>query len=142
MLKLAALDADDLAVISAHLQDAVLLVGDVGFNLAKQQFALIANRFAWDAGGDPGRRRAALHFDRVTAVKSHAIRRGEPDAVLSLLAVTFEETRGPSGTITLTFSGGGAIRLEVECIEASLADLGPAWAASRQPSHEKDGEEV
>ena len=135
LLKLAALDSDDLAVISAQMQDAVLRVGDITQVRSRQQFALVANRFAWDSG-QRERRRTGLHFDHVLSVKTQNIRQGDPDAIISLLAITFQETDTPSGVITLDFAGGGTIRLEVECIEASLKDLGPAWATANQPSHE------
>ena len=135
MLKLAALDAEDLSIISAHMQDAVLKVGDVGHARGIKQFALVANRFAWDAEGERQRRRTGLHFDRVLAVRSQNIRRGDPEAVLSLLAIGFTETDAPSGEVLLTFSGGGTIKLTVECLEAQLRDLGPAWASAQVASH-------
>ncbi len=135
LLKLAALDADDLAVISAQMQDAVLRVGDITHLKARRQFALLANRFAWESG-ERQRRRTGLHFDRVASVKVQNIRQDDADAIIALLAITFEQSAPPSGAITLAFAGGGTIRLEVECIEASLKDLGPAWATANQPSHE------
>ena len=141
VLKLAALDADDLAVISAHLQDAVLNAGDLSYLKKARKFALVANRFVWEHGPRAEhfeRRRAGLHFDRVTGVKVQNIGRGDREAVLSLLSIGFEETDPPSGAIILAFSGGGTIRLEVECIEAQLSDLGPAWATEHLPRHEVD----
>jgi hypothetical protein len=135
MLRLAALDADDLAVISAHMQDAVVRVGDIRHLPGRKQFALVANRFDWEESGEGLRRRAGLHFDRVMKVAARNIRRDDPDAVLSLLAIGFEPGEPPAGAVVLSFSGGGTIRLEVECIEAGLRDLGPAWAATRRPSH-------
>jgi hypothetical protein len=135
MLKLAALDAEDLAVISAHMQDAVLHIGDISHVPRTRQFALTANRFAWDAAGTPERRRTGLHFDRVNAVRARNLRRDDPQAIVSLLAITFTETDAPSGIIELAFSGGGTVRLDVECIEAGLADLGPAWSTAHRPSH-------
>jgi hypothetical protein len=144
--KLAALDADDLAVVSAHVQDAVVRVGDLAWSPAEKRFSLVMNRYAWEATGTRGgsdtgeRRRAALQFDRVLAAKTSRIRRDVPDAVLALLAVTFEPAAdpaaAPSGAVVLTFAGGGAVRLEVECIEARLADLGGVWAARARPEHE------
>jgi hypothetical protein len=144
--KLAALDADDLAVVSAHVQDAVVRVGELAWSPAEKRFSLVMNRYAWEAEGPRGgrapgeRRRAALQFDRVLAAKTARIRRDVPDAVLALLAVTFEPAAdpalAPSGAIVLTFAGGGAVRLEVECIEARLADLGGVWAARARPAHE------
>ena len=141
MLKLAALDAEDLGVVSAQMQDAVLRLGDFSYTAKKRQFALVANRFAWDEGSAPQRRRTGLHFDRVTAVKTQHIRQGDPAAIVALLAITFEPGEAPSGTIRLSFSGGGVIRLAVECIEASLKDLGPAWPTPNAPRHPLDAEQ-
>ena len=138
MLRLAALDAEDLAVISTHMQDAVLLVGDMGYDRKRQQFALVANRFAREEATLPLRRRAGLHFDRVLAVKTMNIRTGDKNAVLSLLSISFAETDAPSGEVLLTFSGGGTIRLIVECLECQMQDLGPAWSAGSIPTHKLD----
>ena len=138
VLKLAALDAEDLEVISTHMQDAVVRIADIRHLPARRQFALLANRFAWESKDSPERRRAGLHFDRVLAVRARNLRRDGEDGVLALLAITFEATSPPAGIVSLAFSGGGTIRLEVECIEASLRDLGPAWAAANAPSHPED----
>lgn len=141
LLKLTALDADDLQVVSTHLQDAVLVIGDMRYLPAERRFAAVLNRFDWESadrngGGGYGRRRTGLHFDRVLGVKQSNIRQTAADAVLSLLAIEFEPTEEPSGLVTLVFSGGGAIRLEVECIEAAMADLGPTWPTESRPTHD------
>jgi hypothetical protein len=145
-LKLLALDAEDLAVISAHLQDAVLQVADIVYQRSERRFVAMANRFDWEAavgaaGSKPSceRRRAALRFERVLDAKLQGIDLKAKRQVLSLLAVQFQEKDAPSGFVTLVFAGGGAIRLEVECIEAELRDLGAAWAARRQPEHPDKG---
>lgn len=135
-LRLTALDAEDLAVISAHMQDAVLRVGDMAYAKGQKQFAVIANRYAWDEAEAHQRRRTGLHFDRVLSVKSQNIRLGDAAAVLSLLTIGFVETDAPSGNILLTFSGGGSVSLAVECIEAQMKDLGPAWETRSVPHHE------
>lgn len=137
-LKLIALDADDLAIVSAHLQDAVLKLADIVWLPAEKRFALAARRFDWEGArhGHRRRRLAALHFDRVLSVASTKLDKGAPDLVLSLLAVTFAGREGdPSGAVTLNFSDGAAIRLEVECIEARMKDLGPVWEAVATPGH-------
>jgi len=140
-LKLAALDAEDLSVISAHLQDAVLRVGDMAYLPAEHRFAAVANRFDWaaaaGANGEPRmeRRRAALRFDRVLEAKCQKIDLKSKRQVLELLAIKFEETEAPGGYVTLVFAGGPAIRLKVECIEAEMRDLGAAWKARRRPEH-------
>ena len=139
LLKLTALDEDDLSVISAHLQDAVLQIGDIRYLAGEQRFVLVANRFDWQgASGKKGtRRRCGVHFDRVLAVQSRKVRQGVENAVLSLLAVEFKTGDvAPEGSIELTLSGGGSIRLDVECIEASLEDLGPMWDTANIPNHD------
>jgi hypothetical protein len=143
-LKLIALDAEDLGVVSAHLQDAVLRVGDIGYQPKERRFAAIVNRFDWLHEGvrrtkGHQRRRTAVRFEHVTSVQRNAIGQGSPDAVLSLMTVEFRETVAPSGVITLIFAGGGAIKLSVECIEAELRDLGAAWSTPNRPDHDKDG---
>jgi len=135
-LKLMALDTEDLDIISATTQDAVIRVGDMGFAKADQRFALLMNRFAWEeASKVRQRKRAALHFDRVREVKVSGIDTNAVDGVLELLAIRFTQTDDPAGHIDLDFAGGGTIRLSVECLEARLQDLGAAWAAKATPAH-------
>jgi hypothetical protein len=138
MLKLAALDIEDLAVISAHMQDAVLVSGDMTYHPQRRQFALVANRFAWDEQEKPQRRRTGLHFGRVLAVKTLNLAQGEKDEVLSLLSISFAELDAPSGEVLLSFSGGVTVRLMIECLECQMADLGPAWEAGSVPHHPLD----
>lgn len=136
-LKLLALDSEDLDVISATTQDAIVRVPDMGYAKADMRFALLMNRFAWEDGSHKKgvRKRAALHFDRVTSVKTSGFDTNSTDGSLELLAIRFTETTAPSGIIELTFAGGGAVRLEVEVLEARLQDLGAAWAAAAKPEH-------
>lgn len=139
-LKLIALDADDLEIVSAHVQDAVLKVGDISYDAAARRLVLPMNRFAWETAKGVlrqhnERRNAVLHFDRVTSVRSSGIARDRKAEVLSLLAVEFEPKSAPGGTVSLLFASGGAIRAEVECVEARLTDLGGAWQASSRPVH-------
>jgi hypothetical protein len=139
LLKLVAFDRDDMEVVSAHLQDALVTVGDVHWRPAENRLVLALNRFDWEAaiGPDPQYRRrlAALRFDRVLACKCKNVMPQDKAAVLNLLAVEFVETSAPAGIVTLTCSGGASLRLEVECLEAELADLGPAWTAAKCPDH-------
>jgi hypothetical protein len=141
-LKLIALDKDDLAVISTHLQDAIVNVGDIVWLRDEKRLVLGVNRFDWEAAGcsEPQyrRRRTAVRFERVNAVKCRNVHQDNKDAVLSLLAVDFVESDPPAGSILLTFSGGATLRLDVECLEAEIADLGPAWATARCPDHFKE----
>ncbi len=142
LLKLTALDRDDLEIISAHSQDAVFRIGDLQYLKDSQTFVLVGNRFDWQSEKQqqPSQRlRCGLHFNRVLSVKSKRIRQGADDAILSLLAIGFDAGKqSPEGVIELIFSGDGTIRLSVECIEASLSDLGPSWPTGRTPEHDVD----
>lgn len=142
LLKLIALDADDLAIVSAHVQDAVMKIGDIGYKPAEKRFLLPLRRFVWEIEAGRfrkphnERRNSVLHFERVLGVKTAGIDQGKKNDVLSLLAIRFEPGELPAGVVELVFSGGAAIRLDVEVIEARLADLGGAWEASSRPSHQ------
>jgi hypothetical protein len=140
-LKLIALDEEDLAVVSSHLQDAVLRVGDMVYQPSRKRFAAVLNRFDWEkatAGKDYRRRRAALRFDRVFGAQLRTVKPRASERVLSLLAISFKPTEAPGGYVTLTFSGDASIQLQVECIEAELKDLGPEWRARAKPKHSSD----
>ncbi|MBN8919745.1 MAG: DUF2948 family protein [Rhizobiales bacterium] len=141
-LKLIALDKEDVEIVSAHLQDAIVKVADVHWRPSEHRLVLAAGRFDWESAHSDQpcyrRRLSALRFDRVLACKCKNVAPQEKDAVLNLLAVDFAETEAPAGVVTLTFSGGAALRLEVECIEAELADLGPSWTTDICPDHAVD----
>ncbi|HVX83085.1 MAG: DUF2948 family protein [Devosia sp.] len=137
-LRLLALDSEDLEVISAATQDAVIRVPDMGYAMGDQRFALLMNRYAWEVEEKRSkgqRKRAALSFARVTHVATQGINMNAAEGVLELLDIRFEATDLPAGVIELRFAGGGTIRLTVECIEARLEDLGAAWAAIDKPEH-------
>lgn len=135
LLKLVALDQEDLAVVSAHLQDALLRVGDIVYLPKERRFAIQTRRFDWEAD-KPQRRLTCLHFEHVTGVRVKGINQSDKDAVLNLLAISFEQRDPPSGTATLIFAEGGAIQIDVECVEMQMKDIGPVWAAESRPSHE------
>ena len=142
LLKFVVLDEEDLEVVSTHLQDAVVKVADVHWRPAEKRLVVAVNRFDWEGAQSDRpeyrRRRAALRFERVLSCKCRSVNPAGKDAVLNLLAVEYAETQSPSGVVTLIFSGGGALRLEVECLEAELADLGPVWTAVGCPAHVVD----
>jgi hypothetical protein len=144
-IKFIALDEEDLEVVSTHLQDAVVKVSDVLWRPDEKRVVIALNRFDWESAQSDKpeyrRRRAALRFERVLSCRCRSVNPAGKEDVLNLLAVEFAETQTPSGVITLIFSGGGALRLEVECLEAELADLGPVWTAAACPAHSVDGDE-
>ena len=139
-LTLAAEDAEDLELISARLQDAVTPLKELVYLPKKRRFAALFNRFKWEdrRKGANLRVRSLLHFDDVLSVRSKNLKRGAPDAVVSLLAIRFTPSGAddPAGAIELVFAGGGTIRLDVECISAGLSDVGGEWAARGRPEHE------
>lgn len=147
-LKLVALDRDDIEVISAHVQDALVCVADILWQARERRFVMALNRFDWinaaEAGARPDsgpdyrhyrRCRTALRFERVLTCKCRGLDQFNKNAQLNLLAVEFAERDAPAGVVIMTFSGGGVIRLEVECLEAELADLGEIFVTDARPNH-------
>ena len=127
-LKLIALDADDLAVISAHVQDARVQPADIIWRQAEKRLVVGMSRLDWEQtlAGETAPRRlvAALRFDRVLSCKSRNIDLEAPDAAMELLGIEFHPGEAPGGSAVLLFSQGGAVRLDVECLECELTDLG------------------
>ena len=142
--KLRAEDADDLAVISACLQDALVAVRDLAFVQQDLTFLMVANRFRWEraaraAHGEAGYQRTlcGISFGTVAAVSYHGFRRAEDERILSLLAIR-PARDGDGKAILLEFSGGATIRLEVDRIRCHVQDLGEPWPTPWQPSHDVD----
>jgi len=136
-LRLVALDEDDLAILSANLQDALVRVADMTFLPQSKRFVLVGKRFDWVKAGAGAMERCAvgLHFERVLAVGRIGFAQSETERELNLLAIHFEPTDSPAGYIGLTFSGGAAGRLTVECLEAQMRDLEERWVCEKQPEH-------
>lgn len=134
-LKLLAEDAEDIAVISATLQDAVAKVGDIAFEPKARLLTVAFNRFRWEADAKQ-RVRTALQIAGVMKVQSRKLRRDRKSSVVELLAITFEPGEAPGGVITFSFAGDADLRAEVECIDAVLADVSQPWPTPRAPAHE------
>lgn len=138
-LKLLAEDEEDLKILSAHLQDAVMRVGDLVYLPKQRRFVALVNRFCWEDCGDGNsgvRVQAGLHFDSVLKVQAQNVRQDDPEAVAALLAVNFTPEGNAGGTIDLVLSGGGRIRLHVECIDAVLRDMTEPRPAVARPEHD------
>ncbi|MFL5297673.1 MAG: DUF2948 family protein [Phenylobacterium sp.] len=133
-LRLLAQDADDLEVISAAMQDAVAKIGDINFEPKARRLTIAFNRYRWEAG-DRARVRSALQLGGVLKVQARKIRRGARDAVIEVLAVTFDPGEPPGGTVTISCAGGGDLRAMVECVDAVLADVSEPWPTPRSPAH-------
>ena len=136
-LRLLAEDADDLEVISAALQDAVTRIGDIQWEPKGARLTIAFNRFRWELGEEPGERvRAGLQLGGVLGLKARNLRRDADEAVLGLLALTFEAgAEAPGGVVTFAFADGGDLAATVECIDAALADLSEPWPTPRTPEH-------
>lgn len=147
-LKLRIEDKDDLAVVSAHLQDAILRVGDIAHLPRSRRIALSANRFCWEdvagvrsAKGKITRRvNCGVHFDHVLKVAARHIDQTDTEALLYLLAAEFKSEDGVSGQILLTFAGGGSLRIDVECLEGGMSDRGEPWLTENCPAHDLGAE--
>src|ERR1700722_3254679 len=134
-LRLKAEDGEDLAVISAILQDALVAVADMVYQPEEKRFVLVANRFRHEASAAAprqGRERVmtGLRIDGVTTVRRRGFHPGETERLLVLLAIS-----AGAGAIFLDFAGGGSIRLESGRILCHLDDFGEPWPTRFRPSH-------
>ncbi|APX90485.1 hypothetical protein BV394_12725 [Brevirhabdus pacifica] len=142
-LRLGAEDAEDLKVISTLVQDAVFPASEIAWRASRREFALLVNRFRWEAGPGAGRRRTAervqsvLHFSDVLKVSSQGVDPHDRDVILSVLSVEFEPGEDGAGRVVLTLAGDGALALDVECLSVLLRDVTRPYAApsGRAPSH-------
>ena len=142
-VKLLAMDADDLVVMSALAQDAIAKPVEMRRLNGERAFVMVVDRLAREQGGEREgllrrrkvwqRRRAVLDFRTVTGVKRRGFSGGD-DEPMVLLAITHEPAEAEE-TITLHFAGGAEVRLSVEAIEARLTDLGAAWKSGNTPRH-------
>lgn len=140
VLKLLAEDAEGLSIVASAIQDALVKPQDIKFDPRSRTFGLEINRFQWERAGKRMpffRSRAVLAFAGVLGVRSRAVSK-DIDAVNSLIDLRFEPAaEPPGGVVTLTFAGATQIELTVECLDVTLADIGPAWPTRRKPDHEK-----
>ncbi len=145
-LKLIALDADDLAVISAHVQDARVQTADIIWRQGEKRLVVGMNRLDWEQtlSGETAPRRliAALRFDRVLSCKSRNIDLETPEAVLELVGIEFHPGEPPGGSAILLFSQGGALRLDVECLECELTDLGADDLGTSERRRARSGQDA
>jgi hypothetical protein len=137
LARLKAQDAEDLGVLSAHMQDALIRFADLTYTQKRRRFALVGSRYAWELPSSKERRRTGLHFENVMGVKRKGFENTARDTILSLLSITWKPTAEPSGSVELTFAGGHSLLLEVEYLDAMLSDLGPAWSTEATPDHER-----
>ena len=136
-LRLMALDRQGLNVISAHVQDICVKRADMVYLPRQNRFVLAGMRYDW-AGAKAGREErvgALLRFDRVKRVSHLGLQEHEATDVLTMLGMTFEKTEPPSGMVFLSFADGAIVRLDVECLEVELSDVGPRAEACACAGH-------
>ena len=137
-LRLRALDDEDLRVVSALVQDAVVTVGEVSWMRGHRRFAALVSRFRWEGGTrTPERVRSLLVVENVTAVRAQGVDPQARDTVLSILALAWEgEADGP-GRLLVTLAGDGTLAVEAEALEVILQDVTKPYRApsGRAPSH-------
>jgi hypothetical protein len=139
-LKLRARDSEDLTVISSMLQDALIPLGDMTYLPDEKSFVMAVNRFRWEKANGPRERIVSgLRFDAVRNVRYRGIDRGNRGQFLSFLVMYYTpDPAGDGGAVTIGFSGGGAIRIDVGGLYAALGDLGEAWPTLWTPEHDTD----
>jgi len=144
-LNLGAQDAEDLQVISSLTQDAVLTVDDLKWSLAERQVVFLLKRFRWEdvelakqQGRDPERVQSLLVIQNATGLASQGIDRKQADVVLSLISLEFSGAEDGVGDLVLTFSGDGALKVQVDGLDVALRDVTrPYVAPSKQvPNHD------
>ncbi|MBW6419586.1 DUF2948 family protein [Celeribacter sp. PS-C1] len=138
-LALKAIDVDDLTVMSALVQDAIVPMGEISYDANRRRFAFLINRFRWEdveaaerRGRPVERVQAVLVFDDVMSARSTGVPSGDKDMILSLLSITFAAKEDGMGTVEITLAGDGTIALEVEALDATLKDVTRPYVA---PSH-------
>jgi hypothetical protein len=136
-LKLVALDREGLGVISAHVQNTCVKRADMTWLPRQRRFVVVGMRYDWVGAktGPEERVSSVLRFDRVLRVSHLGLSETNLDATLNLLAVTFEKTDPPAGIIILAFADGALVRLDVECVEVELRDMGTRVPAEACPGH-------
>lgn len=137
-LRLLAEDSGDLEILSAAAQDAIFRVADAVWLPSARRFTLKIQRFVWEADTATGKGErvwSALSFDGVLAVRAQKVAQSLRDAFASLLSISFDAGEAPSGIVTLNLADGGAIALDIECLDAVLADLGEVRTAVGRPEH-------
>ena len=141
-LRLRAVDGDDLSVISACLQDALVPLSEMAYLAEEQRFVAAFTRFRRECLADPEgcagvtQCQSALAFDRVEAVLHSGLDSRFGAVKLELLTLIAEPGEDGLTDVTLLFAGDAAIRLRVREIAATLEDFGEPWPAPVPPAHD------
>jgi hypothetical protein len=135
-LKLRAVDAQDLAVVSAFLQDSIANVSEMAYLPEQRLFALAVCRFRWERAVTPTPEKI---FERVSCAvtiqdadtpKYRGFELTERHRTMPLLAITYD-----GDEVMLTFAGDAAIRLSVGGLDLRAEDFGECWPTKTKPEH-------
>ncbi|MBU2935866.1 MULTISPECIES: DUF2948 family protein [Pacificibacter] len=143
-LRLKALDTEDLKILSALCQDAVVPMGEISYDAGQRRFAMLLNRFRWEDADRAAKRsrpvervQSVLLFDDVMSAKSSGVSSADKDTIISVLAVTFTAGEDGAGAVQITLAGDGDILLNVEALDVTLKDVTRPYIApsKKQPDH-------
>jgi hypothetical protein len=143
-LGLQAMDCEDLGVIAAAMESAVVRIADISYMAKARSFEMMTNRFVWEDAlrDDPGAKYKRIRCGLVVRDVKHITRRGfdpsDSKGVMELLTIECEAREDAAATLTMIFAGDAAIRLDVECVDVTLKDIGEPWPARRKPEHDRD----
>lgn len=144
-LRLKALDVEDLKILSALCQDAVVPVAEITYRASDRRFVMLVNRFRWEDAPNAKQRnrsyervQSLLFIEDAMAVKSQGVDRYDKDTVLSLLSVDFKPGEDGTGHVVLTFAGDGTVDVEVEALEVGVQDVTKPYVApsGKSPNHD------
>ena len=139
-LKLIAKTVDDLKVISAHLQDSIVLSSEIAHVKKNRIFLMQLNRFMWeDVEKGVFRRnkriRTILKIENVLSVISKNINQKKKDFFLDFLTIETKQMTDKTYEMNLIFSGNSIIKINAEVIEVFLDDQGLPWDSKNKPTH-------
>jgi len=147
-LKLRAEDIEDITIMSAYLQDAITMMGDIVYLGQSRQFIMMLNRYVWENRcPDTGdilkekdlaccRIRTGLHFNDILKISSRNMVSSTKEYPMELLSIESYKLKNGTFHVDFVFSGDGVIRLECEMISAHMQDIGDPWLAKCHPKHE------
>ena len=139
-LKLLGKNQEDLKIISAYLQDSILIVKNIVFLKQNRTFIMIVNRFMWE-NVEKGifrqnkRIRCAVKIEEVIKVESKNINQKNKNKPLECLAIKCSSIFDEVYKIKIFFAGDSIITIISEVIEIALHDLGKPWNVKHIPIH-------
>jgi hypothetical protein len=135
-LKLRAIDIQDLAVVSAFLQDSIANVSEMAYLPEQRLFVLAVCRFRWERAVSASpeqifeRVSCAITINDVDTPKYRGFSLKDRHRTMPLLAITFDDSE-----VTLTFGGEAAVRLPVTGLDLRVEDFGKCWPTKTTPEH-------